>query len=190
MYNVWTDSKIVEGVERIASMFEPKRMPTNREVIEAEGDYRLANAIQKNGGYEYWAHRLNLKQKHSDTQVGIKGERFVAERLSSMGFDVKLTSVKHPYDLLVNGCVKIDVKTATTTYVRGYPIHSYRLAKTMHTCDFYIFYEMDIGNIYVVPAHRLNGQVQVGMGLQSKVYDEYLGAFDLIKQASEMYQRM
>lgn len=106
------------------------------------------------------------------------------------GFDVKPTSVKHPYDLLVNGCIKVDVKTAKTTLVRGCPVHAYRLAKRDHTCDFYIFYEIDTLKVYVVPAYRCQGQVQVEMGKNSKPYAKYLGAFDLIKEASVMYQRM
>lgn len=190
MYSVWNEDKIVEGIVRIASMFEPKRMPTNREVIEFEGNYRLANAIQKNGGYEYWANRLGLDQKYSDTKLGIEGERFVANRLKELGFKVETTSIKYPYDLLINECIKVDVKTANTSHVKGYPIHSYRLVKGQPTCDFYILLEADTERMYVVPSSKLSGQVQVGMGIDSNPYAKYLGAFDLIKDASDMYQRM
>lgn len=186
----WTNEMIADGINRIASTFEPKRMPSNSEVIEYEGNYSLSMAIQKNGGFAYWANRLGLEQKYSETALGIEGEKQIAGVLEVKGFDVKPTSVKHPYDLLVNGCIKVDVKTAKTTLVRGCPVHAYRLAKRDHTCDFYIFYEIDTLKVYVVPAYRCQGQVQVEMGKNSKPYAKYLGAFDLIKEASVMYQRM
>lgn len=186
----WTDERISEGIMRIASTFEPERMPSNREVVEHEGNYALANAIQKNGGYSYWANKLGLERKHSETKLGITGESHIAHLLRQRGHEVDTTSVKFPYDLLIDRCIKVDVKTANESDVRGYPIHSYRLAKRKQTCDFYIFYEADTGRVYVVPANKLNGQVQVGMGLDSKEYAKYLGAYHLIDEAVDMYQRM
>lgn len=166
-------------------------MPTNKEVIQAEGNHALANAIQKHGGYEYWANKLGLEQKYSDTKLGIQGERRVAAILELLGLKVELTSIKHPYDLLVNDCIKIDVKTANTTYIQGYPIHAYRLGeKKQQTCDFYIFFEIDTGKVYVVPAHKCAKQIMVEMGDVSLSYRKYLGAYHLITEASNMYQRM
>lgn len=186
----WTEERIADGIDRIASMFEPKRMPSNREVLMYEGNYALAMAIQKSGGYSYWANRLGLEQKYSETALGIEGERTIAKILERYGFEVKLTSIKHPYDLLVNGCVKVDVKTANTSMIRGCPVHAYRLAKRDHTCDFYIFYEHDTLKTYVVPAYKCQGHVQVEMGNNSKPYAKYFDAYHLIKEASDMYQRM
>lgn len=187
---IWTDELIGSEITELADQFNPPRMPTKSEMVEMRGDYALSCAVSKHGGFTYWANRLGLEQKHSDTLLGVEGEKTIANILETKGFDVKLTSVKHPYDLLINGCVKVDVKTAKVSSVRGYPIHSYRLAKRDHTCDFYIFYEYDTLKVYVVPAYKCQGQVQVGMGIGSKVYQKYLGAFDLIKRASDMYQRM
>lgn len=186
----WTDELIAENINRIASLFLPKRMPTNSEVIRIEGDHRLANAIQKSGGYEYWANRLGLEQKYSETKLGIDGEKTIARALETKGFEVKTTSIKHPYDLLVNGCIKVDVKTANTSLIRGCPVHAYRISKRDHTCDFYIFYEHDTSKTYVVPAHKCKGQVQVEMGNESKLYAKYLEAYHLISEASDMYLGM
>ena len=187
---IWTDALIEKGIRKIADTFEPRRMPSNREVVEHEGNYALANAIQKNGGYSYWANKLGLERKYSDTKLGIAGESHIAHLLRQRGHEVDTTSVKFPYDLLIDGCIKVDVKTANESDVHGYPIHSYRLAKRKQTCDFYIFYEADTGRVYVVPANKLNGQVQVGMGLESKEYAKYLGAYHLIDEAVDMYERM
>lgn len=187
---IWTDELIGSAIMELANQFDPPRMPTKSEMVDMRGDYALSCAVSKHGGFGYWANRLKLEQKHSDTKLGIEGERLVATCLKTLGFKVETTSIKYPYDLLIDGCIKIDVKTANTSYVRGYPIHSYRLAKGQPTCDFYVFLEADTKRIYVVPSSKLSGQVQVGMGIGSSPYAKYLGAFDLIKEASDMYRHM
>lgn len=187
---IWTDELIASELMKVANVFDPVRMPTRSEVASIRGDEALNNAISKHGGFGFWADRLGLEQKYSDTRLGIQGEEHIANILRSMGYKVETTSIKYPYDLLVDDCIKIDVKTANESSVKGYPIHSYRLAKGQQTCDFYVFYEADTERVHVVPANKLRGQVQVGMGLESKVYEPYLGAYHLIKEASEMYQRM
>ena len=186
----WNESEIENGILRIANTFAEPRMPSNSEVFAHEGNYALAVAIQKHGGYKYWAKKLGLEQKYSETVLGLAGEKDVADCLRSLGFEVKETSVKHPYDLLINGCVKVDAKTANTSYIRGCPVHAYRLAKRDHTCDFYIFYEHDTLRKYVVPAHKCHGQVQVEMGIGSKAYSEYLNAFHRLAEASDFYKAM
>lgn len=186
----WNEAKIEQGILAIVNTFAEPRMPSNSEVIEHEGNHALSMAIQKHGGFKYWADRLGLEQKHSETALGVEGEKIIANYLSSQGFDVKETSVKHPYDLLVNDCVKIDVKTANTSHIRGCPVHAYRLAKRDHTCDFYIFFEFDTLRTYVVPAYKCQGQVQVEMGTDSKRYAKYFGAYHLISEMSKMLEAM
>lgn len=186
----WTDELIADAIMAVANQFDPPRMPSNDEAKRMTGSCALSNAISKNGGYKHWADKLGLAQKHSETKLGIEGERYLAELLQTMGYRVETTSANHPYDLLIDGCVKVDVKTAKTSYIRGCPVHAYRLAKKQQTCDFYIFYEYDTLRVYVVPAHKCQGQVQVEMGYNSKLYAKYLGAFHLIKEASDMYRRM
>lgn len=186
----WNDELIAEEVMKIATLFDPPRMPSNQEVVANCGNYSLAVAIQKHGGYEWWANKLGLKRKYSETKTGVEGERRIAELLRGMGFKVETTSARFPYDLLVDGCVKVDVKTANTSFVRGCPIHAYRLAKRQQTCDFYIFYEADTEKAYVVPSCRCHGQVQVGMGNTSSPYERYLYAYDLIAEANDMYKAM
>lgn len=187
---IWTDEAIASGIMEIANLFEPIRMPTRSEISEMRGDEALTNAISKHGGFGFWADKLGLEQKYSETRLGIEGEQYIANILRSMGHKVETTSVKYPYDLLIDDCIKVDVKTANESSVRGFPIHSYRLAKEQQTCDFYILYEADTKRVYVIPANKLYGQVQVGMGLNSNTYAQYLGAYHLIQQAVEMYQGM
>lgn len=186
----WNEELIATRVSEIANKFAPARMPSNNEVIEMTGNYALANAIQKNGGYEFWANKLGLERKHSETKVGIEYERRVAEMLRKGGHSVQETTIKHPYDLLVDGCVKVDVKVASTSLIRGSKVHAYRIAKRQHTCDFYICCEVDTGGIYVIPANMVTGQVQIEMGLNSQKYNHYKGAFYLIDDAVQFYQSL
>lgn len=186
----WNEETIAAKVADIANKFAPARMPSNSEVIEMTGNYALANAIQKNGGYEYWANKLGLERKHSETKIGIEYERRVAEMLRKGGHSVQETTIKHPYDLLVDGCVKVDVKVAGTSLVRGSKVHAYRIAKRQHTCDFYICCEVDTDGIYVIPANMVTGQVQIEMGLNSQKYSYYKDAFYLIGDAVSFYKSL
>lgn len=190
MAKKWTEEKITEEIMAIAKRFDPPRMPSSAETKEMFGSYGLSNAITKSGGYAHWAKRLDLAQGNSETAIGVRGEQEIAIQLQSMGFSVQATSAKFPYDLLVDGCVKIDVKTANTSYVKGCPVHAFRLAKPQQTCDLYILYEIDTENVYVVPAHKLHGQVQVDMGIESRMYRPYKSAFALITELSSAYQAM
>ena len=186
----WTENTIAREILNIANQFDPPKMPTLKETREMYENSGLACAISKTGGFEYWANKLGLPQGYSETKVGAQAEKEIAAELKDRGYSVELTSTKHPYDVLVDGCVKIDVKAANTTMIRGCPVHAYRLAKRQHTCDFYIFREIDGGATYIVPAHLCNGQVQVEMGIGSKKYEPYKEAWDLIGKASRFYRGM
>lgn len=187
----WTDNTIEREIMKIANQFDPPKMPSLKESKEMYGGCGLSCAISKSGGFKYWAEKLGLPQEKSETKVGIEGEIYIAQLLKKMGYSsVEMTSVRHPYDLLVDDCVKIDVKTSNTSYIKGCPVHAYRLAKRQHTCDLYIFYEADTGDIYVVPAHLCKGQTQVEMGGGSKKYLMYRKAFHLIGALRNTYQQM
>jgi hypothetical protein len=187
----WTEEMIEAKIRQIASEFMPARMPTNREVIEITGNHALSVAIQKNGGYEFWAKKLGLEQKYSESRIGLEYERRIAEKLRKAGHVVEETSVKHPYDLLIDGCVKVDVKVANTSKVRGSDVHAYRLSKKHHTCDFYICCENDaFKDIYVIPANMVSGQTQIDMGVHSRKYEHYKDAFYLIDDAAKFYKSL
>ena len=186
----WNEELISTGITDIANKFVPVRMPSNREVVEMTGNYSLANAIQKHGGYEFWANKLGLEQKRSETKIGVEYERKVADILRKCGHDVAETTIKHPYDLLVDNCVKVDVKVADTSLIRNNKAHAYRIAKRQHTCDFYICCELDTGDIYVIPANMVAGQVQIEMGPGSQKYSHYKDAFYLIDDAVKFYQSL
>ena len=173
---------------RIVDQFDTKRMPTNSEVIDYTGNMGLAIAIQKHGGYVYWAKKLGLPRLQNETMVGIDAENKVADILKSLGYQVSITPTRFPYDILVNGCVKIDVKCANKSYVRGTPIHAYRIAKTIPTCDIYVCCELDSDKYYIIPAHKCTGQTMIEMGIDSKKYAIYLDQWQTVGEMSKLYQ--
>ena len=184
----WTDERIGKCIMAIASEFDPIRMPTNSEVIKMSGSYALSNAIQKNGGYEYWANKLGLEQKYSESKLGVEYEHLIAEILKVRGHEAVMTPTKYPYDLLVDGCIKVDVKVANESIVKGSSVHAYRLSKKLHTCDFYVCCENDGDKgIYVIPAHVCSGQTQIEMGSETK-YEKYRDALHLIERAARFYR--
>lgn len=187
----WTDETTAEAIMEIANTFDPVRMPSSSEVKAFCGDTSLSDRISKTGGFYEWANRLGLEVKYSETKLGIKAEHDISKRLCDLGFTAEMTSSRYPYDLLVNGCVKVDVKAANKSDIRGCDVYAYRIAKRQQTCDFYIFCEMsdeEIIKTYVVPASAVSGQVQVEMGTGSTIYDVYAERYDLIGMAVDFYK--
>lgn len=187
----WTEEKIKDSILDLADKFDPIRMPTNREIKEMTGSCALSMAIQKSGGYRFWAKQLGLEQKKSETKMAQKWERITASILERYGHKVELTSAKHPYDILVDGCVKIDVKAANISEVRGTEVYAYRIAKPQQTCDFYVCCENDGDHrMYVIPANAVNGQKQIEMGAITTKYDFYKEAWYLIDDTAEFFKRL
>lgn len=187
----WTEQLIKERVMEVANTFDPVRMPSRIECEEYYGNTSLTNKLAKTGGFYHWAEVLGLNIKKSDTKFGIRAEKHAYETLIYLGFDVELTSTKHPYDLLVNNAVKIDVKAANISYANGFAFRSYRIAKKQPTCDIYMLYEADddeIGDVYIVPSSVVSGQVQIGISKGSKRYLHYKNRYDIIQKFVDFYK--
>jgi hypothetical protein len=117
-----------------------KRMPSKSECDLVTGNTSLSNVIAKRGGFEWLAKHMNLKQSDCKTRLGLKGEMQVKKLLEDMGYTVEKMSVKHPYDLLVNGNIKIDVKIANLySSDKNWTSYSFNLEKSNPTCDIYVF---------------------------------------------------
>lgn len=188
----YTEEDVAQKIMELANTFDPVRMPSRKEIEEYYGNTSLTNKIARSGGHYHWAKKLGLKTKNSDTKLGIYAESVVAEVLVNANHDVQKTALKFPYDLLVDGCVKIDVKAANISYVHGSKVRAYRLAKKQQTCDLYILCEVNdsgkVGDMYVVPSSMVSGQVQVEMGTASTIYEKYKNRFDLIDKMVGFYK--
>ena len=59
----------------------------------------------------------------------------IKEILEKLGYQVQKMTTKHPYDLLINDNVKIDVKVSRCCNNNGFKFYSFNLERKYHNCD-------------------------------------------------------
>lgn len=183
----WSYELIKEELMKIIMALDIDRMPTSVEIKNVTQNSKLVNAIRRHGGYIYWSQQLEKKQAEGKTRLGQQGEEEIKKILESKNYKVDRMSVKHPYDLLVNENIKIDVKTGRT-YIgeNGYKSHSFNLEKANPTCDIYILYCIDTNVIYVIPS-KFAKKTQISIGEKS-AYDSYIDRWEYIKIYDDFYK--
>jgi len=192
----WTDATIERGIRDAQRILCIDRMPSNSELYQAYNNQQLSNAIAKSGGFRFWANKLGLAIKQTDTEHGYRQELKVIGIIRQRGYTAEDTPVKFPYDVLVNGMVKIDVKCARISKVREHDTYAFHISKDMPTCDLYFICCLDdadaIKMLYIIPAHKIRGQVQLVMsGSQvSKKYAKYLNRWDLLDKCISNFNEL
>ena len=183
----WDDERIENEVRKTMSILNINYFPTHSEMIKLYGNRSLTCAISKHGGTEYWSKKLNIPIKASETSFGDKYEKYAIEdifrhtRLNSIQ-----TSTRHAYDLLVNDCVKVDVKASSVNEGNNgdTQYYSYHLEKKEPTCDIFLFYGInnngDIDKTLLIPSVALVGQTQIGFTVHESIWDWYRDKWQLI----------
>lgn len=166
------------------------RMPVSSEILSEYGD-RMHNNIVRKGGYRYFADQLGLSLKHSETKLGQDYELILMEILQKEGFVVKKMTTGHPFDLLVNGTVKVDVKVSNASYDKqNNRLHTFGINKRHASCDIYIAVTLDekkeIERVLIIPSHHLK-VVTLCIGKNSK-YNKYNWRFDYIRDYSGFFK--
>lgn len=170
------------------------RMPSLSETNTFTGNTSLGNRIMKSGGFKYWASKLNVKIKNSNVKFGDKYENEICNKLKCHFDNVERTSVRFPYDILVNGKTKIDVK-ASRLFKGGTTgcFYTFNLESKYPRSDFYIVCCItdndEIEKILVIPSFVMEGKVQLSIGKNS-VYDKYIERWDLIAKHEKMMQEL
>lgn len=188
----WTKELVKEEIKRVMAYYQIDRMPSLAECDEFTGNASLSNRITREGGFYKIAEEMGLEIKPSETGLGYQFEKYAAEIIQEMFDDttVEMTPTRFPYDLLVDGKVKIDVKVARRSKVHGAEMYSFGLAKKQPTCDIYIAFciadDKTVEKVYVIPAHIMTGKSQLALGIRGSMYDTYLNRFNLIKRMSEV----
>lgn len=187
---IWTEQLVFQELVKSVEILGLKRMPTAEE-LKSIGRNDLHCKISKTKKYSGWAEELGLKMKNSETVIGQKYEEKVAKVLIALGYGVEITSTKHPYDLLVDGSLKVDVKVANAYLLRGMSrVHTVRLAKTEPTCDIYICALLDevgiVERLLIIPSHHVR-KTMLNIGRRSK-YNTYDKRFDYIESYIKFFE--
>lgn len=186
--HVWTEEKVKLEIFKAMDVLMIDRMPTSLE-LKTLGRNDLHLKICRTKKYSGWASYLDLERKKSETVDGQENEQYISDYLTNKGFSVQRMSTKHPYDLVINDTVKVDVKTGRPYLLRGSRVHTFGISKKEPTCDIYICLAFDekekIERNLIIPSHYLK-IVTLCIGKESK-YNKFIDRWDYIDKYSEFY---
>lgn len=119
------------------------------------GRHDICCQISRRGGYRAWSQRTGFNRRWSDSDTGWDGEDRATKALCLSGFKVTRHHKNAPFDLTLDDCLRIDVKSA---YYAEYGIGKnsacrgwfYRMAKNP-TADIIMLYQLDTGDAYYLP---------------------------------------
>lgn len=188
----WTDPEISEEIKKCMSALVIERMPTANE-LKSLGRNDLHCVISRTKKYSGWAEELGLSLKSCDTRTGQAYESETENMLIHRGYKVERMSTKHPYDLLVNDHIKIDVKIAKPHILRGESkVHTFSTRKENPTCDIYFLIALDekekIERILIIPSVHMRIQT-LCIGANSK-YNKFINRWDYIEKYDEFYKNV
>lgn len=150
----WTDARFKQ--ELIDTCTALGRFPSNTE-LRKMGRNDLSCQIVKRGGFLRWAEETGFERVRSDSDVGWDGESEVSEILTARHYEVsKRQTMRCSYDLLISGCLRVDVKTAQfATYRNTSQDHDvsgwfYRIGKES-SADVFAFFQSDTRDLFFIP---------------------------------------
>lgn len=186
----WNDEKIKQGVKRVIVALNLDRMPSQSECVGFYGNYCLSNAVAKRkGGWYGLAREMGFAIKESETLLGKTQEGVVCEILKARGFEVERMPQNFPYDLLVDNCVKVDVKASHLYRGKQGNFFTFNLEKRYATCDIYVLLTLDednnILNSFIVPSKFVIKNTQISIGEYVSKYHKFRDRWDYISNLSE-----
>ena len=186
------ENHIINETRKVMEAMGIKRMPSRSDIEMITHSSSLTNLISKNGGFFYFADKMNLELKNSATKEVIKYENKCIDYLSGLGLNAEPTPVKFPYDILVNKTTKIDVKISN-----GYKFdksfwYTFNLESDIPRCDIFVFYCVLEKNIYktlIIPSNILAGIRQLSVG-KTSMYDVYINKWDYIVEHNKAINKI
>lgn len=191
----WNDKLIKQDIMQVVNTLKLNRMPTRKEISAFFKNDKLTNAISKRKGYYAYAKELSLSIKESETTFGKSYEAIACEYLINKDYECKRMPQNYPYDLLINDCVKIDVKVSKL-YKGAYgDFYSFNLEKAHAVCDIYILYLLkdsinEIKDILIIPSHIVSNNTQISVGKEKSKYYEYSQSWNCIDKYIEFYSTL
>lgn len=148
MRTQWTDRILADQLQEICGGIG--RFPSAAD-LRGMGRGDIASQLSRRGGFRAWAKRLGVPHASSDSDFGWEGEAHCADLLRSKGFRVEArTSIKCPYDLIIDGVVRVDVKTARRASYGAGSGWYYRIGKHVQ-CDVVALYRHDRSDAFLMP---------------------------------------
>lgn len=188
----WTQESIEKALLEVVKETGLNRMPSRAEVQQYFGNHCLANAISKKIGWYHLAEKLNLPIKQSETYFGKNQEQLVQEEIIAMGHEVRRMPQNFPYDLLVDDCVKIDVKASRLYRGSNGNFYTFNLEKPFCTCDIYVLRIMsDINEVIstlIVPSKDVPTHSQISVGEFRSKYHKYQGKWDYLDRYIRFFE--
>ena len=188
----WTDKLISEKVLEVAHALELERMPSRKECEDYFGNAALASAISRRMGWYALAQKMRLPVKDSETYFGKRQEESAKEQLISRGFEVRRMSQNFPYDLLVNDCIKVEVKVSRLYQSSNGNFYSFNLAKPFCTCDMYMLYmvreDKAEKGVLIVPSKFVATNTQISVGETKSKYHRFLDRWDYLEEYSLFFE--
>lgn len=188
----WTDELIKQKVLEVVDALELDRMPSRKECSEYFHNEGLTNAVSRRMGWYALAGELGLPIKESETYFGKTQERYAQEQLCSLGYEVRQMPQNFPYDLLVNDCVKIDVKASRLYHGEAGNFYSFNLEKPYCTCDIYLLYlvndDKTTKDVLVVPSKAVALNTQISVGEITSKYNKYSQRWDILQSYADFME--
>lgn len=151
--------------------------PSHQELLSFKRS-DLSNKIVKTGGFLYWSDKIKIPRRQSDSDFGWRGEDKFIENYSHKYTFTKNEGARSPYDLIINGTLRVDIKTANYVEYGSCRGWFYRIGKYTQS-DAVILYQYDTNNFYIIPwflTIKTNITISVGGGK----YKKFFNNFDLI----------
>jgi hypothetical protein len=186
----WSDELIKEEIFKCKEILCIDRMPTSNE-LKSIGRVDLSSAICKTYNFSGWANRVGLQQyQTTTTRIGEKYENLIKGMLENRGYVVNNTTPKHIYDLLVNNCLKVDVKASKPGLNNGRRAHTFNLHNSLPNCDLYICLVIDeidrIEKTLIIPSHKLS-ITSLKVYKESK-YDEFIDKWEYVENYVKFFE--
>jgi hypothetical protein len=162
-------------------IYERNRHLSNKELAElmhikpvSVSGYRSGERHEMSGGY---------------VKIGTDVENAVSKKLASLGIGHKLMGHHHPFDILLNNGVRVDVKSSSLkTYPRWpTPVYNFvpKSKRRGRYCDFFILVCQDTNDMFVVPYEDAKETIRFAWPkyYRASHWHKYHNRFDLLRTA-------
>jgi len=182
----WTDELALDECKKIAKGLG--HFPSNSDLTSLGRGDLSSQIVKRLGGFVEASRMVGIDRLHSDSDTGWDGELMAQDMLEVAGYHVGLAgNIKAPFDLLVDGVVRIDVKAAS--YAEYGPCRGwfYRIGKYCQ-CDLVMLVRLDRRDSLLIPWWSVpTSNITI---TENGKYQKYYEAFHLIDERIKALSKM